>query len=271
MTGTYDAHADVYHLAVLADRWQEIGESRGLIPEMFHRYRWKGRILRAMVESKLQPSYGQKPVLNDALDLFFKAVSVRDQAKPGTSLKWLPLHPAGSMLHSALTNQRERWGAVDSQRYDSFRQLTHVYYKGRRGPSGQQANNALLDLFHPKTPDGLPLYNLLRHLFSAGISKHEERFLAHIKYSGSANQENHFWYFGLTKAVYALQVQGYTSEAVHLREIITQNFPDLDRHTDKDLQQYASGKLWTWTGPTVRQEDETGEAEEVRVPFPAFT
>ncbi|KAK4902743.1 hypothetical protein LTR27_000682 [Elasticomyces elasticus] len=232
---------------------------------------WKGRILRAMVQSKMLPPYGQKPLLNDALDLFFEAVAARDKAKPGTNLQWLPLHPAGSMLHAALTNQRDRWGIVDSQRYDNFKHLTNAYYRGIRGTAGKWANDALLDLYHPKTPDGLPLYHLFHYVFGPDVSTEDERFLHKIKYAGSASQENHFWYFILTHTVYVLGMQYYTTEAAYVRGLITTNFPDLDRYTDGDLQRFATGELWTSMGRQATREHETSEVEDVRVPFPAFT
>ncbi|KAK4956568.1 hypothetical protein LTR10_006095 [Elasticomyces elasticus] len=255
---------------VLAHQWDS-SRSQNAKREIFHRYRWKGRILRKMIEAKLQPPYGQKPDLNEVLDIFFRAISLRDLASKGDHMEYLPLNPAGGMIHMAVTRMRYQFGEVDPQRYDRFKDLTKAWLFGIGKDTGVRLNMALMDLYHPTSTkiSGLPMFQTLQELFSPAPSTNVEQLLAIFKFSGS--QENHLWYLIMVLTVYRLQIQGYTEEAVWVRDNISEHFPRLDYHTHSNLQQFVNGTRWNGQQVDGQRPIEATNATTNRVPYPAFT
>ncbi|TKA71321.1 hypothetical protein B0A55_07134 [Friedmanniomyces simplex] len=237
---------------------------------MHHLYRWKGRVIRGMVQSKLEPPYRQKASLDDALDVFFHAVTLREHAKAGPHMRWLPMQSAGSMLHSVLTHKRHLYGAVETKRYEKFKQHFTLYARDFGERIKTVFDEASLDLFHPEKPSGYPLFKAIRQLFGPDISAEEERFLDSIKYTGRAKRENDLWFSMMVGVLHALQAQGYRTEATWLRDVIAQTFPDLDRFTDHDLRGLVDGSNWSMF-PNVAPAPKREVGEPVRVPFPSFT
>ncbi|KAK3625347.1 hypothetical protein LTR22_023602 [Elasticomyces elasticus] len=255
---------------VLAHQWDST-RSQNARRELFHGYRWKGRILRKMIEAKLQPPYGQKPDLNEVLDIFFRAVSLRDMAKKGDHLQYLPLNSAGAIIHQALTRMRYQFGEVEPRRYARFKDLINTWMRGKGKGTGIRLNMALMDLYHPTSTkiSGLPMIHTLQELFSPDPSTDVSELLAEFKSSG--NEENHLWYLIMVLTVYRLQIQGYTEEAVWVQDKISEHFPRLDYYTHSNLQQFVNGTRWN--GQHVDGQRPTGaiNAATNRVPYPAFT
>ncbi|KAK3111012.1 hypothetical protein LTR53_014140 [Teratosphaeriaceae sp. CCFEE 6253] len=226
---------------VVADRWGQGGatmsQSKSMIKGMIHRYRWKGGILRGMVESRLQPSFGDAPSLDGALDIYFKAVEMIQAAPRGSHLRFLPVQPAANFLHKSLTRSGHLYPSPDPERYNRFaRDYATRFVDPSAKPEVIAAlDQAQLDLFHPKTPTAAPMLVAFRELFEPIPAR-----VASVKYAldriNKSSDTRLAWFKNVVMTIAMLRREGQAANAAWLYEHIPTHFPTLVRYLDSDLQ-----------------------------------
>ncbi|RMZ08697.1 hypothetical protein D0864_01674 [Hortaea werneckii] len=133
------------------------------VKKMYHRYRWKGRLLRAMVAHRLEDPGRVHRNADKALDVFLKAADLKTSSQE-TCLRFLPLAHAGQALARALRIDMEWNLRTDPARYDRFIQCLTLFIEKGSVPVVRAA--AELRLHHPTKPDGLPMYDFFQQLFN---------------------------------------------------------------------------------------------------------
>ncbi|EMC92876.1 hypothetical protein BAUCODRAFT_27202 [Baudoinia panamericana UAMH 10762] len=141
--------------------------SQSFLARERHGLRWKGRLLRTLVLTKLVPPYGETPSLNNALDCFFRGMDLHDGGCH------IPLQPAGSLLVRAVCPDQYAYERVDVSRYDRFRATVNRWASSNGANQIQGSSRrrvaagfdlAQLDLHHPEAPSPkstLSMFSLL--------------------------------------------------------------------------------------------------------------
>ncbi|KAK5109048.1 hypothetical protein LTR62_007596 [Meristemomyces frigidus] len=246
---------------------------------MLYLYRWKGRVLRAMANAVLQGAYGEKGTLNAALTVYFKALALLEQGKDAVGsrshMSCLPLHPLGIFLHGRLTRHRGSADVVDVELFERFRASTNAWSKDRSLDG--DFNLAILDLYHPVTPDARPVAAAFRRILALKADKTgkseanksslpESTGLADATINLEVIRVKH-----LSLALFVLKQQAHHEEANWLRQALLQRYPERASSVDRLLREHAIRRAAA-SGLTSRTEqNESSSKASFRVPIPAFT
>lgn len=125
---------------------------------IIRKFRWRGRLLRAMVASKLysRPAHHvdrnfvpSSIQIHNAIDCILRASSIARSAPRGSHLQWMPLSPARIPLLRHLSHDWKPRMDVDPQRFD---QLIDVVWHDVRHVSKAftEVDIAQLHLVHPR-------------------------------------------------------------------------------------------------------------------------
>jgi hypothetical protein len=125
----------------------------------FYKYRWRARIVRTMVATRL--SWDQHQSADAALDTFFRAEAM------GKKLVMPTAAMAGPVKDALRTNLRDmnhlRWGNTDVAKFDRFVQALSDLSRNKCLTEYDRAN---LLLYHPTHPTALPFLTVFQKVFS---------------------------------------------------------------------------------------------------------
>jgi len=204
------------------------------VKKMYHRYRWKGRLLRAMVAHRLEDPGRVHRNADKALDTFFKAADLKMSSKePG--LRFLPLGHAGSALSRALRIDQEWNIRTDPVRYDRFVDCVKLFNDTSELHVTRVA--AILRLHHPTSPDGRPMYDFYQRVFhdcSPGWKKYGDNLR-----NTAAEERDPSWHLLMTQTMALLRWQGLDLEAERIKAHLIEIFPvQSAKYLEKNLQKW---------------------------------
>jgi hypothetical protein len=212
-------------------------KSDSFIKSQFHKYRWKGRVLRAMVLAKVKSTYGAAGSLDAALDVFIEAAASRCDAGETNGLKWLPLEPAGSALHGLITHKRLPHETVDLRRYERFKGFARSW--DRDFPFGPAVSKAIMDLYHPRRPTGTSMLELFKHFSATPLDPAAHAYLTKKSFPphGVAGKKSDFWYRLMLSTSATLRHEGLRDGADYLVDHAKRLFPEHRDFLVRDLAQ----------------------------------
>lgn len=204
------------------------------VKKMYHRYRWKGHLLQAMVAHRLEDPGRADQNADKALDTFFKAADLKTSSKePG--LRFLPLGQAGAALSRAL-NIGQTWNIrTDPVRYDRFLDCVKLF----NGTSDIYATRvaAILRLHHPTSPDGRPMYDFYQRVFN-DCSPGWKTFRDKVR-NTAAEEGDPSWHLLMTQTMVLLRWQGLHLEAESIKAHLFEMFPvQSAKYLEKNLQKW---------------------------------
>lgn len=251
--------------------------------EMLHRYRWRGRLLRAMVHAKtglsdltLKSAETLDPeCLHAALDTFFRACEMKQTAMNGRAattrdspavkshLSWLPLGAPGSYLHTLLTRRiaashsngkiKLDFAKVDCVRYERFIDYVRLYTEGV-ATVWIEVDEATLEMCHPRRPTANRMLRVIRQLTTDGDVRTRQRFRDNLITDSKRRRR---WSAKYEQCIAILQSQGRSEDAAWMTQILL------------DLDPAASSRLAATPRSRVGSQTESS-MEPGRVPFPSF-
>ena len=234
----------------------EAPNSTGKRPD-YHLYRWKGRVLRAMVAAKLPTPESAKASGDAALTVFLRACEMRQTAASGFHLKYLPLAPAGTELSNALWNKRSLAARTDYLLYDKFCESLATW---RSQSFFRERETARLSLHHPTQATAKPALAFLRNVLSLGgdsIVAMDDDFRVDLAKMPYVVRD-----FMIQTAA-KLGEDGHGDDAAWVVGCIANVFPKQARNISSDMERYARE-----SAPTQIKEVEQPELQ--RVPMPTF-
>lgn len=213
---------------------------------IYHRYRWKGFVLRTLVSIEAEKS------LNAGLDAYFRALDLN--AKLGGPSRG-GIVPIGSMV-IVLNNRinasqwkgraREPW---DVERYDRYIQsIDHHLF----GAGLINFVKGLLYLHHPEQPSPLPLLKILKAALDSDSPTDPSVLRKYFDVPSSKPRRRAARYGVLLTEVRELQRLGHIQDADWLIQHIRQIYPELEIHLERTLATMHSKKP-----PHVRREGES--------------
>lgn len=239
-------------------------QAKGFAASSYHRYRWKGRLLRSIVVAKLEDSRDESA--DAALDAFCVACELKLEARrQGRDLS-VPIKAAGMALEHALETKDQRYTNTDAARYDRFIASLKLYHGGEDKWGLYRAHEAWLHLFHPRNPSPLPALKVLK-----------ENFALHPSHCGTSAP----WYGVQPKDVMEkmnsykkmlvtaaqLQEDARKGDADWVLQRVHESYPKLSRQVDIDLREIRRSSRRA--GPPVEEQEAEPKVHE-RVPFPSF-
>ena len=236
------------------------------VKQMYHRYRWKGRLLRAMVTHRLEDPGRVHRNADKALDTFFKAADLKTSSKE-VCLRFLPLAHAGPALARALRIDTEWNLRTDPARYDRFIQCVMLFNEKDNVHGMRTA--AELRLHHPTKPDGWPMYEFYQQLFN-NSSPAWKRVVDRVRSLRSKDQGLN-WYHQMTQTLALLRRQGLDVEAEWIKCRVLETFPFASaKYLEKDAHRWQ-GVYDERDSSRAAAEKPFDEATPERIPFPAFS
>ena len=228
------------------------------------RYRWKGRLIHAIVAAKMDEA--QDMCANSALDAFFEACELKKAARSqGIPEFTMPLGQAAVLLTRAFVRPPRRW-TVDPDRYSRFIECTKFHQSPGITTEWRQS---VLHLHHPRLPSPLPALNVLKAAFDAHPSPDA---LVLRPYFENPRGERELVYFYSLMVRTAAQLQGSvrTQDAQWVISQIRRLYPErardyLDKDLDRGLREF---KRAITTSPTI--DDEGSYSVHEPIPFPSF-
>ncbi|GAB1729627.1 hypothetical protein NU195Hw_g854t1 [Hortaea werneckii] len=202
------------------------------VKKMYHRYRWKGRLLRAMVAHRLEDPGRVHRNADMALDIFLKAADLKTSLKE-PCLRFLPLGHAGSALAQALSLDSEWNLRTDPVRYDRFLECVKLF--NDKAPVYGARRAAEMRLFHPTKPDGRPMYDFFQRVFNDN-SPIWKRFGDNLRNAVTEKRDLN-WYFRMTQTMAFLRRQGLNLEAERMKGYLLEVFPVTSaKYLEQNLQ-----------------------------------
>ncbi|KAI6805123.1 hypothetical protein KC332_g15118 [Hortaea werneckii] len=236
------------------------------VKKMYHRYRWKGRLLRAMVVHKLEDVGRADQSADKALDTFFKAAELKLSSRE-PYLHFLPLGHAGSALGRALMIGTDWNLRTDPVRYDRFTQCAKLF--NQKGSPHGVRNSAQLWLHHPRNPDGRPMYEFYQKLFN-NDSPVWQSIGDHVR-KPKRREIGLAWYHQMTQTMAILRRQGLDEEAewVKVRALENSEFASA-KSVEKDVRRWQGvyDERDNFKAPAKTPSDEVTTEN---TPFPTFS
>ncbi|KAK4620167.1 hypothetical protein CLAFUW4_11306 [Fulvia fulva] len=242
---------------------------RTKLKQELHNYRWRGRLLCALIYVKLGllENRGSLPATNDrmhdALDVYFKACDLKLLGRQRKDhFEWTPLGAPAVALHRQLIQLPRPHPRVDLDvnRYNRFRDAIPLFLEG--APQIYfLAQYASLDLFHPRRQSPDRALQFWREILNDSPTASASAFVPRLK-NGDGSAEIEQWFGLLARTVYVLQDEGRNQEASWLIGQALPLFPKQAPYMNKRLDEF-------------RARDKTATSDQsqehaVRVPFPTF-
>ena len=229
----------------------------------FHKYRWKGRVLRAMVTAQLQPPLCTNESADAAIRTFFKALQLAKNGRDNADcMQYLPLAAAGVTIDNALIGHAEH-PRTDVQLFEDYIDTIPDWMDH---PGFVMATTARAWLWHPTRPDPWPLYRFVSQFAPPAVVPPKYRWWQSTFFTPGPAQTR--WAIEVQSAAILLEEQGHAAESQELKEQIRVNAPVNVMHWERDKMKNATrrAKLRSHTEAQTKSEEET-----VRVPFPTFS
>ncbi|RMZ16780.1 hypothetical protein D0862_01104 [Hortaea werneckii] len=236
------------------------------VKRMYHRYRWKGRLLRAMVAHRLEDPGRVHRNADKALDIFFKAADLKTSSEEAC-LRCLPLAHAGAALTRALRIDMEWNLRTDPARYDRFIQCVTLF--NEKGNVYGVRVAAELSLHHPTKSDGRPMYEFFQQLFNNSSPAWEK--VADRLRSSRLDKHGLSFYHQMTQTLALLRRQGLDAEAEWIEGRAFETFPSASaKNLEKDAQRWQEvyDERDSFKAAAKKPSD---EATPERIPFPSLS
>ncbi|KAK4495670.1 hypothetical protein PRZ48_012938 [Zasmidium cellare] len=236
---------------------------------MLHAYRWRGRLLRCLVQAKLGTEPGDRVKagtiqLHEAIDTFLKACEIKDSAPPRHHLRWLPLGQAWVPLLRELRNNRfDARRDVDPDRMDRLISYMPLLYNNAGPPIFLKHETAILHLIHPRKPSVDHAFAVMQDLFGDNPSVDPEPVLARYVDPRTSNTAATFALF-VARVINELQAQGRDKDASWLESSVRLRCLQLIPYLEKDLRRLARDSQ------PERRPQEQGY-DQSRIPYAAFS
>jgi len=201
---------------------------------VFPEHRWKGRLLRSMVEAKLKAPFTEKRSADAALNTFFKACDMKLNSQATEHLRTFPLAAAGTAIHRRLVTNPERYIRTSPDHYDQFLTSIQSWSSG----SIAELEIASLRLWHPRRPTGQPAYTLLRRILLppsqiADIDRVVYKWILPPNHAGKRG-----WGYRLTlQTASLLEEEGLHREAAWLEQQVSEYWPEMSRQNAQQVKE----------------------------------
>lgn len=236
--------------------------------KMYHRYRWKGRVLRGLILCKIGPPSSEPKSLEPALDAYFKACDLKLQAQEGSHMSFFPLGQAVVPLYRCITRpaQRHNYRPTDSARYDRLVEV--AWLSNENSFIMTEVHRATLQLVHPEHPTAQPILKVFEQVFSDN-SPPIWRGLHRMITDPTSDLRGHYWYSIMVDTVKQLQEEGDEEAFSWLTARIRDTFPQTaEKYLDQHLEGRGHRKLHHADSNTQASSAES--AAPGRVPSPTF-
>lgn len=244
---------------VLAGEASSKQDLRGLRLQ-YHRYRWKGRILRAMVTFRLETPGRQLQSADTALELHDKACQLKANAESHTHMSYLPLGHATSALLRTFTHYHvNQFPRTNPVLYEKF--VDNIQYS-QDNRFYQPLRVAELWLHHPTCPTAVPSLHWWREcLTSEDLRWKRFRESAPSSKDSAADRGRRSW---MVKTIAGLLHESHVDDAAWLKDEFRRMFSEdyLEVEVRNRLRE-----LEGITGRTQRKTETSVESAE----FPLFS
>lgn len=243
---------------------QVLGDEENLykgVQRDYHRYRWKGRLLRRMVDIRLGSPHRERRDAGAALDVWFKACDMKVSASKDSHMRLLPLGQAGSRLSRAFTSRDQDYRNTDPQRYDQFIETTPHFTNEVYG--ALRVGN--FHLRHPNGPNAQPALHFWQRVFN-DTSPLWQRFSAPLKQPLVERREL-AWYSMMVETAGCLLQEGRAKDAAWMEARTREMFPETSRkYYEIELRKYHQEDR----RKPISEENEGSKPVIERIPFPTF-
>lgn len=233
-------------------------------------YRWRGRVLRALIASKLGPvdsdGLGPSPQqMNSAFDTLFDICALKQSASRSEHLWWIPLGPISTMFDRVFKKLHIVRYDLDVVRFEKYIKLLPVVFDG--APDFLvDLSRAKMRLVHPRGRQPATAFKCFQQLFGQNPPDGARYFLASIRESGSSAAIQNWWNFATT-TVYALRQQGSMDDADWLKDRCIKEFPRQARYFETKMEDCRRHDMSR--GARVKNQ-ETEVPDHTPIPFPTF-
>ena len=221
--------------------------------------RWKGRIVRAIVEAKLSGAES----LDSALSSFIRALELEDA-------RFIPLAAASVALKQELRRNRSVRGSTDPALYDRFIEAV------REGTFNSKVHGefeaGIFTMLRPREPSPLLFLQFLRKFFDASTQGEDWSSVRNIVYKSRNAGEQKRQQLNFLTAVIQLEDRGLLEEAAWVEARAKEAFPQLEKYHEKDKREWRlkeANEEQRMRTPSIK--DVTGEESfHRRIPMPSF-
>ncbi|KAK5125852.1 hypothetical protein LTR85_012128 [Meristemomyces frigidus] len=237
------------------------------VQRTYHRYRWKGRLLRKIIEANLGPPNRERKSADVALATYFRACKLRLSAPDGDQMRWLPLGQASGMLSRVFTSPDYDYRHTDPVMYEEF--IDTIRHSQDGIETYQAIKMAMLWLHHPTKPIAQPAFSFWKLCFEdprpKWVAFGQSVRNGPVEVEGTKELN---WYTMMTKAASLLQEEGCHEEAAWMEARILDTFPKTARqYLQLDLRQHREERK---ERVVRKKHDNTEPAVLERIPFPIF-
>jgi len=215
------------------------------VQQMYHRYRWKGRLLRAMVLNNLDSPYRERKSADAAVRTYLKACDMKASAPKNSHMEYLPLGQAATAIYRALTNYTHEYSSTNPELYDNL--IDVVKLSQDKQVVYTDLQTAALWLHHPTKPSARPALRFWQRCFNENEpSLAWQRFTGGVKrVKPNPNPQELAWYMIMATTVARLREEGRWDEARWLEARVRETYPTAaQKYLDKDLEKYRlHGKI----------------------------
>ncbi|KAF2167869.1 hypothetical protein M409DRAFT_22017 [Zasmidium cellare ATCC 36951] len=234
---------------------------------MLHAYRWRGRLLRALMKEKLGTESGRRHELtkvHEAFDAFFKACEIKTAAPRHHHLYWIPLGPAYVDLSKEMTFDSYKIRSdIDPNRLDKLISYIPLTFQGS-SPIYAKMAAAQLHLVHPRQSSADPAYGVLHDLFGDIRTVDRSTLIDQFVAPRTPGQAR-YWTIFVARTISTLQAQGRIEDASWLQSAVRRRCPDIARELTSYLTEFKSDNQ------TARDyEEQEQEREQPRIRYPTF-
>lgn len=233
----------------------------GFEPRKRHRHsrRWKGSIIRAIVDAKLCGA----TCLDSALSSFLKAMDLTDS-------HLIPLAAASVAIKQEIRRDQSKRCSTDPTLYDRF--IEAVLEGTFNGKKNGEFEAGVFMMLHPREPSPLLFLQCLRRLFDAPIQGNEWQTVRKLVYERRNSGEQKRQRMNHITAIIQLEDRGLAEDAAWVDAKTKELFPQFERFHESSKREFrlqeANDKQRTRTPST---KDVTGhESLHRSMPMPSF-
>lgn len=228
-----------------------------------YNYRWRGRILRYLLQAKLGPIHKDGagpgiPQTNSALDTLFKICELNKSATQLT----IPMAPISSLFERIFSPPHIIARDVDAVRFEKY--IEHLPIICNAPPFLLDLKRARARLVHPSGRQPALALKCFQRLFEDSSSG--RHFLEKIREGGNESFIRSWWSFA-TATIYALRQQGSHEDADWLRARCAEEFPRQEPFFEAKMIDYRRYDM----DREARLDQRVAEVSEDRISIPFTT
>lgn len=236
-----------------------------LSKRMYHRYRWKGRLLASIVSVNLRSPHWERQSADAALVSYLRACKLKAASSEGSHMRFLPLGPAGLLLCNAFHKGPHWYRNTNPRLFESFMvTVQHAF-----GGLSLELEKASLWLDHPTNPTAQPLYKYYKSIVERSSLPSRWHMGQAMRNDDPVEEEDspvHSYHrLLMTEAMCLLRDEGCSAEAAWMEERITRLFPRMaNKHLKSDILKFRAKRIGNLKNETRKV------AVDERIPLPTF-